>query len=75
MNLILAITGYVPFALFVTALYVPANLMMLPFAYLAALAKKIQLVNRQSIKDLLVFLVIGWLILFASIFKDASEFF
>lgn len=68
MNMILAITGYLPVALFVTALYIPANLLMLPFAYLAALAKKIQLMNKQSIKDFLMFLAVGWLILFVSIF-------
>ena len=65
MNMIIAITGYVPVALFVTALYISANLVMLPFAYLAALAKKIQLISKESLKDFLMFLAVGWLILFA----------
>lgn len=75
MNWFFAIIGYLPIALLLTVLYISANLAMLPFAYLAALAKKIQLMSRKSVSDFFMFLLLGWLILFVSIFKDTWEFF
>ena len=75
MNWIFAMIGYMPIALLLTALYIPANCLMLPFAYLASLAKKIQLMNRRSVLDFFMFLALGWLILLVSIFKDTWEFF
>ena len=62
-NKVFTMIGYLPVALFLVAFYITANLLMLPFAYLAALAKKIQLLNSNSILDFLVFLAFGWLIL------------
>lgn len=41
MNWFFAIIGYLPIALLLNVLYISANFAMLPFAYLAALAKKI----------------------------------
>ena len=63
MNWFLTMIGYFPVSVLLIALYIPANFVMLPFAYLAALAKKIQLISSSSVCDFLVFLTLGWLIL------------
>ena len=63
MNLTIAMIGYFPVAVLLVSLYIPANFVMLPFAYFAALAKKIQLMSSASLCDFLMFLTFGWLIL------------
>ena len=74
MNWFLAVIGYVPLAMLLLAFYIPANLIMLPFAYVAALIKKIYLIRKISVADFVLFLVFGLLILLVSVFKDSFEF-
>ena len=74
MNWFFTVIGYVPVALLLLVLYIPANLIMLPFSYVAALIKKVYLIRRNSVLDLILFLIFGLLILLVSVIKDSFEF-
>ena len=80
MNKAFMVIGYFPIALILTIFYLVCNLIMLPFAYLASLLKKLQLLLRSTNKydvllDFIFFFAFGWLMLMFSVLKDSKDFF
>ena len=78
MNKFLIILGYIPIAIILVTIYAASNLIMLPFAYLTALLKKLQLIllhkNREALKDFFLFFTIGLILLTISVFVDSKDF-
>ena len=76
---------FAPIALILTGIFLALTLAMVPFAYLAAIAKKISLMRRKKrissadklmpkVADLLVFIPTGLPLLFIAWLKDAAYF-
>lgn len=72
--------NYLPIAVMALICFLAASVILWPLAYIAAIAKKVQLlstsrrVKRASVMDLLMFILCGWAILFLTIFKDAFQY-
>lgn len=79
MNTFMSIIGYLPFALVTTAVFMAASIVMVPFAYLAALGKKFQLIfqsaEARSVIDLIFFLVFGLILLAVRVPIDSCYFY
>lgn len=78
MNSILLRIGYLPVAVAATAVFLIANVLMCPVAYLATLAKKLQLTltarTKTSAADLITFGLVGLLTLAISVIIDTRFF-
>jgi hypothetical protein len=75
MNSVLLRIGYLPVAIASTAVFLASNALMCPIAYLAALAKKLQLAliarSKTAVSDLVTFALCGWAMLAISVVIDA----
>ena len=78
LNFFMSVIGYLPNAVAATVIFIVASTVMIPFAYIAALCKKIQLITQQanvrSFFDFIIFLIFGLLILAIHIPFDTAIF-
>lgn len=80
MNAFLMHISYSQITVISTILYFVVNLLMLPFAYIVGIAKKLQLLITVKIAklsntlDFVLFLSIGWLSLLLCIIIDTKDF-
>lgn len=75
-NYFLTIFSYLPIGLIATSIFLAANIILIPFAYIIGVAKKIQLINfKTSLGDLFIFIFFGLFIMALSAFLDTWMFF
>ncbi len=83
-NRIAMLILYFPISVVLLVVFVTLNLLVMPFAYFAAIINKIQIIKKFShlerkpqtlIADLIAFVVIGWLFLLVAQFNDSIRFY
>lgn len=78
-NWMLLHIGYLPVAALTTTFFFTINVILLPFALVAALLKKFKLLVsghcKRRILDILVFVMVGWLTLPVAVVVDTCHFF